>query len=209
MQVFLGETRSHRNLQLISQHGWGRIFLKARPTPQPFEPWAFDNGAFVAWNKGLPFPEDEFQRRLDVAYGCNSYPSVAVCPDIVAGGLRSLEFSVKWKARLRDIDWPWFLAVQDGMTVQDVEPCLNWFSGIFLGGSDKFKPQAYRWCRLAHKHQKRFHYGRAGTPKKIQSAFNVGSDSLDSSFPLWTTQRLDQFVKIWQGLGMQKRIEGF
>ena len=209
MLVLLGETRSATNLKIIRENEWGRIFLKAKPTPQPFEPWGFDNGAFEAFNKKQPFPGFEFMRRLDVAYRINSYPCVAVCPDIVAGGLTSLDFSLKWREKLRDIDWPWYLAVQDGMTVEQVEPILGWFAGIFLGGSDKFKPQAYRWCRLAHKHQKKFHYGRAGTRKKIQSAYNVGSDSLDSSFPLWTSERMDVFVKTYQGLGIQTRISGF
>ncbi len=65
-------------------------------------------------------------------------------------------------------DWRWYLAVQDGMTTDDVRPYLHLFQGIFLGGTDKFKLQALRWCDLAHAHQMPFHYARAGTLRKME-----------------------------------------
>jgi hypothetical protein len=149
----------------------------------PFERWAFDNGAFEAWTKGQPFPETVF---------VNSDPTVAVVPDKVAGGMESLEFSLRWRERLPDF-WPWYLAVQDDMPREAVLKAAHVFNGIFLGGTDKFKLTAYGWCRLAHFCDKPFHYGRAGTLTKVRHAWNVGADSLDSNFPLWTTPRKMQF----------------
>jgi hypothetical protein len=123
-----------------------------------------------------------------------SDPILAVVPDIVAGGQRSLDFSLDWVMRLPN-GWPWYLAVQDGMETHQVEDSLHLFSGIFLGGTDRFKRTAYRWCNLAHAHQKRFHYGRAGTIAKLLHAKKIGADSLDSAFPLWTNQRLETFAQ--------------
>lgn len=67
------------------------------------------------------------------------------------------------------------------------------FDGIFLGGTDSFKATAKTWCELAHDNGKLFHYARASTPKKIDEAFRVEADSLDSAFPLWKAERWDYF----------------
>lgn len=205
MKILLGETRSKRNLQMLQERGWGRMFAVNCPTPYPFEPHGFDNGAFGAWLRGLPFPTETFQRRLDKALTVASDPYLAVCPDIVGNGCESLQFSVNWVGRLPC--WPWYLAVQEGMAINEVEDVLHLFSGIFLGGAtDKFKATAYRWARLAHKHQKKFHYGRASTPRKLQHAYRVGSDSVDTSFPLWTNERMKLFGYMAANLGNQHEM---
>ena len=206
--VLVGETRSRANIAALAKLQWGRMFVTQRPTPFPFERWGFDNGAFIAWRNGQPFPESDFLRRVEVAERTNSEPILAVVPDIVAGGCTSLQFSTSWRmsGRLPE-EWPWYLAVQDGMTVADVAPVLHLFSGIFLGGTDRFKATAYRWCQLAHSHQKRFHYARASTPGKLLSAHRVGADSCDSAFPLWTAARMRVFSSRWEGLLDQAMLE--
>ncbi len=206
--VLVGDTRSRKNIESLTALGWGRMFVTRPPRPFPFEKWGFDNGAFGAWIRGQPFPQDDFTRRLDEAQNAPSDPYLAVCPDIVANGCQSLEFSLKWRTgALREVDWPWYLAVQDGMTPNDVRPHLHLFSGIFLGGSDRFKSTAYRWCMLAHTNRLKFHYARASTPGKLLSAFKVGADSCDSSFPLWTAARMKIFGQRWNGLIDQACIE--
>lgn len=206
--VLVGETRSTRNVARLAELRWGRIFLKQRPTPFPFERWGFDNGAYGAFCRGESFPESEFLRRLEVAVNVNSDPYLAVTPDIVAGGCASLHFSTMWRMSHRlPSHWSWYLAVQDGMMVEDVEPHLHLYEGLFLGGTNRFKATAFRWSALAHKHQKKFHYGRASTPGKLVSAHKVGADSCDSAFPLWTMERLKLFAWRWQGLEMQERLE--
>ena len=206
MLILLGETRSTRNIDILQSHGWGRMFVVRRPSPFAFERWGFDNGAFVAFCRGLPFPEAEFMKRLEAAEKVNSDPYMAVAPDIVAGGCTSLQFSASWVMSHKLPDWRWYLAVQDGMTVVDVEPYLHIFQGVFLGGTDKFKLQAYRWSQLAHKHRLPFHYARAGTIKKMEHAFRVGADSLDSSFPLWNMDRMKRFVWAVEGQGSQREL---
>jgi hypothetical protein len=193
--VLVGETRGPL-VSRLRELGWGRMWLYRDPAPFEGEPWGFDNGAFGAWLHGRSFPEDDFLRRLDAAYRIGR-PLVAVAPDIVAGGVRSLEFSLIWRDRLPD-DWPWYLAVQDGIGASRVEPYLHRFAGIFLGGTTSFKGTAHLWCRFAHEHGLRFHYGRAGTPRRLIHAMEVGADSLDSSFPLWTRERFERFAHVWQ-----------
>jgi hypothetical protein len=168
------------------------MFASARPTPQPFEPWGFDNGAYAAWTKGQPFPAKKFHQRLEVALLVNSDPIVAVCPDIVAGGMKSLEFSLNWLRRLPHF-WPWYLAVQDGMTTDEVLKVAHLFAGIFLGGTLKFKVGAWKWSRLAHFCDKKFHYGRCSTLEKLEHAHAVEADSVDTTYPLWTYKRLERY----------------
>lgn len=66
---------------------------------------------------------------------------------------------------------------------------------VFLGDTRSAENIAIikqrRWgriCVVAHRHLKPFHYGRAGTLRKLQHAFAIGANSLDSSFPLWTKE---------------------
>lgn len=204
--IMLGDTRSRTNVATLQERKWGRIVVKMKPKPFPFERWGFDNAAFGAWLHGLPFPEEEFRRRLDVAMECPVDPYLAVCPDIVCGGMKSLEFSVNWRMKLPG-RFPWYLAVQDGMEPDAVSDTMHLFAGVFLGGSDRFKRQAFAWRQLAHSHQKKFHYGRAGTLTKLQHAFSVGADSLDSSFPLWSQERMQRFAWAFEGLGMQRPFQ--
>lgn len=194
MQILVGDTRSLKTVRFLEAHQWGRMFADRDKIPKlyPYEPWGFDNGAFGAWTSGQEFPTSKFLRRLEIALKVPSDPLVAVCPDIVAGGRKSLDFSLAWLDRLPR-HWPWYLAVQDEMTHEDVVDVAHLFAGVFLGGTDKFKLTAYGWARLAHFCDKRFHYGRAGTLRKLQHAHAVGADSVDSNFPLWTSRRLEVF----------------
>lgn len=209
MLILLGDTRSKENVAICSLKGWGRMFLESTPTPYPSEKWGFDNGAYGAWRRGERFPEAPFLRRLDRAHQTTFEPYLAVCPDIVAGGLRSLDFSISWRlSRRLPSSWPWYLAVQDGMSCEAVERVSHLFDGLFLGGTDKFKLTAFSWKRLADRCRLRFHYGRAGTRRKLQHAHEIQADSLDSSFPLWTRERMNLFGFWVEGLGLQRRLEG-
>jgi hypothetical protein len=208
MKILLGETRSTRNLETLQRRGWGRMFVVRKPTPYPYELWGFDNGAFGAHLRGESFPVETYERRLEEALNIGSDPYLAVTPDIVANGCESLDFSLDWIAKLPN-GWPWYLAVQDGMEANEVEDCLYLFCGIFLGGSERFKSTAYHWARLAHKHRKKFHYGRASTPAKLAHAHRVKADSCDTSFPLWTVDRMRTFGYAVTNLGSQQSLAGW
>jgi hypothetical protein len=112
---------------------------------------------------------------------------------------------VNWLKRLPS-SWPWYLAVQDGMTPDAVLEVVHLFAGIFLGGTDRFKLTAYRWSRLARFADKAFHYGRAGTLRKIRHAYAVEADSLDSNFPLWTVDRMRVFRE--EQIALERQEQG-
>lgn len=185
MIVLSGEFSGHRSpmLPLLKQYGWGRLWARDKPQwSYDGEPWAVDNGAFSAWRKGLDFPADTFVKRVNAALAIAPHPPLfAVLPDKVAAGRESLWLSVEWLGWCKQIRWPWYIAVQDGMTVNDVAPLLRHVDGIFLGGSDDFKRQARRWCDFAHSNGKQFHYARCGREAWVREALDIEADSIDST----------------------------
>lgn len=201
LKILIGEGPSRKIRTLAQRNGWGQMFVYKQPAPYEGEPWGFDNGAFLDWRNGKAFDELRYLKALERAVMAGT-PYLAVCPDLVAQGQRSLDFSVDWMAH-RSIpqSWPWYLALQDGMTRESILPLLGMFSGLFLGGTDNFKLRAESWCDFAHDHGKRFHYARAGTESKIKHAIRIGADSIDSAFPLWRfdrISRMEYLISDWQ-----------
>lgn len=194
--VLLGECTGKR-VPRMRELGWGRMWIARGRNiyTYPGEPWGFDNGAFRDWtNRPTPMTPDMFdggayRERLAKAME-HPDPWLAVVPDLPGSAL-SLAYSLRWRDSLPD--WPWFLAVQDGTTPDDVAPHSEGFSGIFLGGTDRFKATAGEWVGFCGEHGLRFHYGRAGTIAKVTHAMEVGADSLDSALPMWTSQRWRDF----------------
>lgn len=104
----------------------------------------------------------------------------------------------------------WWLPVQDGVAPEQLDvtcpdcqglwavlrlPIWDHFRGIFLGGSARWKAEtAPRWRAWCAERGLELHYARAGTPEKARYAAQVGADSLDSAFPLWTTERFECFA---------------
>jgi hypothetical protein len=197
MKIFLGQTGTKATVKKIQEQKWGRMWSRDRPNLYDGEPWAWDNGAYSWWVQGLEFHDVTFLKRLwrDYLVGV---PYLAACPDMPACGMESLEFSLWWLARLPKA-WPWYLVVQDGMNVDGVADELELFKGIFLGGTNEFKKTAHVWCDLAHRMNKKFHYGRCGTIDKVYHAKRIGADSIDSSTPVQNPHKMDAFIDAVNG----------
>lgn len=161
------------------------------------EPFGVDNGAFPAWQNDTPWPEKAFLKMIDRVMVLGRQPYLCVLPDIVGGGLKSRDMSMAWLEKL-PTGLPWYFAVQDRMTFREVEHVFrdSRITGIFLGGTDAFKATARQWALDSKKFGKRFHYGRAGTMRKVVHAVHSGADSIDSAFPLWTNDRFDRFIEV-------------
>lgn len=201
-----GSTRSRLLVARLADMGWGRmVTLDSRIAPYPEEPWGLDNGAYGAWRNGTEWPDEKWLKSLEWAKSQPVTPYLCVLPDRVADPT-SLSFSLAWQERLpREL--PWYLAVQDGMEPSAVARVLPTVTGLFLGGSNGFKSTARMWRELAHLHHRRFHYGRASTPRKIQHAIDVGADSADSAFMLWTKLRFNETVAFIQNGSPQLRMD--
>ena len=213
MVVLLGQFSSGKSnaWRYVVDNGWGRMWVSYGPWQDyEGEPVGLDNGAFGAYRRGVKWNERPLLRLVERTIKRGITPTVCVVPDIVEGGNRSLELSVKWRDRL-PVSWPWLLAVQDGHTVDQVDAVLPRFSGLFLGGSREFKNTAARWARLAHGRGKWFHYARCGTVAAMRHARQVEADSVDSTGPVMRAaegkhSQIRAYVKEWAGQNPQKEI---
>ena len=67
--------------------------------PYEGEPWGFDNGAWSCFVNKKPFDSAKFLKRIS-NMEVEGKPILAVTPDIVAAGKKSLEFSNSWIGKL-------------------------------------------------------------------------------------------------------------
>ena len=192
----MGQTGTKSLVKMIEEQGWGRMWSRDRPNLYNGEYWAWDNGAYSWWVNGQAFHDVSFLKRLwrDYLIGV---PYFAACPDMPGEGEDSLEFSLWWIDRLPKA-WKWYLVVQDGMTVEMIEPHIHLFKGIFLGGTNEFKSSADVWCDYIHSKRKLFHYGRCGTLEKLHHAKRIGADSIDSSTLVQNPHLMGRFISAYR-----------
>lgn len=200
MMVYAGHVGGERALRELHRYGMGR--LVATPTwrnPIPGLRWCLDNGAFQRGGTG--FDEDAFvaafcdemgeEGKIDLGVWNHGgwFPDFAIVPDIPFGGRESLDFSLNWVERL-DTRFRWLLAVQDGMSEEDVAEAWDLseelglpLRGIFVGGSIPFKLRTTEpvWVPFAHERGGICHVGRVGTLQRLVWAERIGVDSVDSS----------------------------
>lgn len=140
-------------------------------------PYAIDNGAWHAYVRKLPFNAEAFERVLET-HGRNA--DFITVPDIVCGGLESLEFSKLWLQRLTGYYNRLLIPVQDGMKAEDVRPLLHPGIGLFIGGSDRFKEDTMgEWAELGTY----IHCGRVNSRRRLKLCQMHGIHSFDGSGP--------------------------
>jgi len=176
-------------VQRLKGYGLG-LCLCPGELPPLLSPWFFDNGAFRDWRAGRAFDGEGFLSALAEIGGADLHPDFLVVPDVVGAGLDSLRKSLEWLPRIQRLA-PRYLAVQDGMEDLDVRPHVAAFDGIFVGGTFPWKiATGAKWADFVHERGKPCHVGRIGTPRYVRWAFEIGADSIDSSAPLWSLDKL-------------------
>ena len=146
----------------LAEHGWHE------------PPWAYalDNGAWSYHQRGQDFDADAFARAVDRVGEAADF---LVLPDVVAGGERSLELSMRWHAQLGDHPTPRYLVVQDGMG--EGLP-LAGLAGLFVGGTTEWKRSTMRgWARVAARHGLALHVGRVNSARLIREVLAIGAES--------------------------------
>jgi len=207
VQVFLGSTRDTKFVATMSRNLWGECFVaggKVR-SPRVF-PCMVDNGAYGAWRSGNEWNGDRFIRSLE---SIGTLLHFVVAPDIVAGGNDSLGHSIRWHARVKPFG-PVYLAVQDGMNVNDIirHAETGAWAGLFVGGTKAWKWRTARqWCRIARSNGMGCHIGRAATPRGMRVAWEIGATSIDGNQPLWSRRHMAVFERAYNHLGCQQYME--
>jgi len=178
LTAYASRTGTRRNLDALQAAGW-RLLVSARGRlrHEGFR-YALDNGAWTAFQKGEPFDVAAFERAVE--WG-GAEADWMIVPDIVAGGLDSLRYSMEWVPRLSGV-CPLLLAVQDGMTPDDVRSVVGPELGIAVGGSTEWKERtATAWGALARASGAYLHVLRVNTCRRIAICRDAGADSFDGS----------------------------
>lgn len=181
MIPYCTRTGTLSTLEALAARDWG-LLLSAKGRMNPLVGWhgrrALDNGAWWSFQHNEPFDERAFGRAVDL-FGEGS--DFIVVPDIVTGGLASLELSLSWLERLRGIA-PLLIAVQNGIEESDVASLLAPDVGIFVGGDTEWKIATMpRWSRLAHSRGAWCHVGRVNTARRIRLCAAAGVHSIDGA----------------------------
>lgn len=193
--MYVSQARGAKLIRQLWELGIGECTARGELPPRR-RPWFYDNGAFSDWKAGKPFDREQFLLDLDAIWRCIDRPEWIVLPDIVAGGLASLDESRRWVHRCRGLA-PLYLAVQDGMRPADIdERLMAQLAGLFVGGTLEWKVRhGAEWVRFAHSQQLRCHVGRVGTANRTAWALRVGADSIDSALPLWSEDNMKRFLR--------------
>lgn len=182
--AYASRTGTKRNLRALREHGW-RLLISAAGSIGPLDgaavgfAYALDNGAWSAFTQGRPFDVPLFEKALRAHGGGADW---TVLPDVVAGGLPSLELSLKWMRRVLDETPRALIAVQDGMGVEDVRGFLGSRVGIFVGGSTDWKLRTMpQWGALSREVGCWMHVGRVNTARRIHHCAAAGATSFDGT----------------------------
>jgi hypothetical protein len=191
-------TATRANLGAMHAHG---VRLIAGPDQLdrsgiPPLAWALDNGAWGCRQRGVPFDSAAFLFAL-ARWGLAA--DFIVLPDVVCGGLASLEMSLRWLPLVRMYGRPMLIPVQDGMRPSDLRAYVDADTGIFVGGSTDWKERSLRmWGQLRRETGCYLHVGRVNSARRIQLAIDAGAESCDgTSLSRYSTNadRLDKATR--------------
>lgn len=179
MISYASRTGTKRNLDAMRASGWRLLVSAAGVLRHEGFPYALDNGAWSAFTQGRPFDEAAFSRALR-ALGADA--DWTVIPDIVAGGLASLDMSLRWMRAVLDESPRGMIAVQDGMAPADVVSFIGPRVGLFVGGSTAWKLATMRqWADLANERGAWCHIGRVNSARRIGMCVASGAHSFDGT----------------------------
>lgn len=190
---YASRTGSSRNLAVLRRHGWRLMVSCAGVWRTEGFGYCLDNGAWTAHQQGTPWDAGRFKEFVDLL-GSNA--DFIVAPDIVCGGLDSLRLSESWLPRLPGLR---LVAVQNGMTANDVRPLLVDAVGVFVGGDTAWKEATLPiWGTLARERGAYLHVGRVNSARRIRLCALAGANSFDGTSVTrfsCTAQKLDHARK--------------
>jgi hypothetical protein len=183
MICYASRTGTQRNLNALRAHGWGLLVSRAGIwRTEGFERICGDNGAWADFQAGRAFDADAYERFLDWIATQSVIPDWLVLPDIVAGGLASLALSMRYINRCRAVAPIVLIAVQNGMSPDDLAPLVGPSVGIFLGGSTDWKlERMLEWGAFCAARKIHYHVARVNSIKRMALAAAAGADSIDGS----------------------------
>jgi hypothetical protein len=147
----------------------------AKTKLRPWMPFALDNDAFGAWTSGKPWSEAAWLAMLQAVRLSGLQPRWALVPDVVADREATLANWDKYAPVARSYGWPLAMAVQNGMTPDDIPADC---AVVFIGGTTDWKWRTLpEWCQLS----RRVHVGRVNGLERLHICERLGVESVDGT----------------------------
>lgn len=182
LRVMCSNDSSGRYMALCRRYperlGW-LIGPRHWKNPRPGVAFALDNDAYQSYTNGTPYDFDAWLDFLHKVKLTGQEPLWAVVPDVVGNKEATLEqWKMFWSEVSVSYGWNTALAVQDGMTRDDVLALRVKPDVIFVGGTTEWKwKTAHLWCRDFP----RVHVGRVNAKRRLWHCHRIGVESCDGS----------------------------
>jgi hypothetical protein len=171
-----------RALDGLRRHGWGALISRNDVRDPKDLPFVIDPGTYGDFLAGQDWDEkkaDAFERLID---RLGPRADWIILPDIVGKGPESLALSLRWSNRVLSVCPKVLIAVQNGMTHEDLAPLVGPSVGIFLGGTTDWKLETMRsWGEFSAARGVHYHVARVNTERRMAMAAGAGADSVDGS----------------------------
>jgi hypothetical protein len=157
----------------------------AQRGPWPWFPFALDNGAFACWDmQANRFDDAKWEanepawRNLIRWAAPSGLARWAIVPDVPGDAARTFERWEQYHQIVTDAEINTALAVQDGMTVEQVKALAIKPSVICVGGSTEWKWETVeQWAKAFP----RVHVLRCNSPEKLYWLESIGVESCDGT----------------------------
>lgn len=165
----------------------GHLFSPgAQRGPWPWFPYSLDNGAFSCWDQSTNLFDvakwadtyPKWQSLIYWAASASQRPRWAIVPDEPGNRAATLTKYDAYVQQVIDAEIPPALAVQDGMTVEDVKNLRLNPQVICVGGSTEWK---WETVEMWAKEFKRVHVLRCNSPGKLDWLESIGIESCDGT----------------------------
>jgi hypothetical protein len=140
--------------------------------------WSADNGCF---GEGYPGDDAWFSWLQENAHAADTCV-FATAPDVVGNAQATLNRSLPWLPRIRELGYPAAFVAQDGLEGLGVP--WDEFDVLFIGGSTEWKlgAAARAFVSEAKSGGKHVHMGRVNSLKRLRYAEAIGCDSADGTY---------------------------
>lgn len=165
----------------------GHLFSpEAHRGPYPWFPYSLDNGAFSCWDmQANKFSDEKWEamlpkwKRLLFWAQCQEQKARwAIVPDVIGDGARTLKRWSEYAPMVKESNIPLAIAVQDGMTVQQVRRLEIEPEVIAIGGTTEWKWKTVdQWVKAFP----RVHVLRVNSPQKLYELEAMGVESCDGT----------------------------
>ncbi len=165
----------------------GHLFSpRGQRGPWPWLPYALDNGAFACWNpKDNTFDDAKWDRNeqawrelLFWSQAAPSKPMWGIVPDVPGNSAATLERWLQYAPELKECGIPLAVAVQDGMTPDDVAQLAPMVDVVAVGGSTEWK---WKTVEMWAKEFPRIHLLRCNAPDQLDYLEDHGIESTDGT----------------------------